>query len=105
MRLHFNLVLFGIDTSTLLLVTGDLLEDCIFTLKMLIRVLQETSESVLRNVGHYCPDQEPDFARYFMVKTSYYFMHSVYLNCGHSLPRLVSSWLIVFCRCSWIELN
>ncbi|TFK74991.1 hypothetical protein BDN72DRAFT_603689 [Pluteus cervinus] len=48
-------------------VPEDLLEPCIFSLKMFLRLLEESSEHILRAMGHYLPGQNPAVANYTMT--------------------------------------
>ncbi|TCD67331.1 hypothetical protein EIP91_000252 [Steccherinum ochraceum] len=48
-------------------VPADLVEDVIFILKMFVRVLTESTEKQLRDIGHYLPHQKAEVAQYFML--------------------------------------
>ncbi|EMD37297.1 hypothetical protein CERSUDRAFT_113947, partial [Gelatoporia subvermispora B] len=48
----------------------ELLEPVIFTLKMFIRVLEESTEDQLRAIGHYLPNQDAKKANYVMLANS-----------------------------------
>ncbi|KAH8101077.1 hypothetical protein BXZ70DRAFT_107136 [Cristinia sonorae] len=60
----------------------DLLEDVIFILKMFIRVLTESTEKQLRNIGHVLPHQKVDIAKYFMLSNARYKLVE-HLMCQH----------------------
>ena len=54
----------------------DLLEDVIWTLEMLIRVLIESTEEQLRGVGYYSPKQTAEVGSYVLVRAYLSFLNT-----------------------------
>ena len=61
-------------------VLEDILEECIWALRMFIRGLEEGTEEQLRTIGHILAHQEAKSAKYFMVRFFGAYMRLVYLK-------------------------
>ena len=72
------------------------MEDVIWTLEMFVRVLTESTEKQLRDVGHYLPKQKAEVANYFMVSASLVLFKLHFSNwfTGSCLTRDISLYLI-----------
>ncbi|THH31046.1 hypothetical protein EUX98_g3139 [Antrodiella citrinella] len=65
----------------------DLLEDVIFILKMFVRVLTESTEQQLREIGHYLPHQKAEVAGYFMLSNTRYKLITHLMNANIDRPE------------------